>query len=369
MKSTSLIGSITGLTLMALTGFASAQSTGTFTISNQGGSTAPAAGTMGATLGTIQLTATQSGQAGNVNLTSLPLTLTSGSGGQASNLSACQVFGPNGAAINTTNSALSNPVNGLNTLIFTTPLQINGGSSLSLSVRCNVASNTTSGATFQFTAASQTSQSFGVTLNPIPVVRPGAQDTLLAFITLSNARSGSAVQLASLPITVSFGGGATASSISDCRVRNVLNLATALNVNSNLGISEGSNTVVLDTPLVIGAGGTATLVLTCDVSSSAPSGGTILVGITPGNLTGSVVGTGTIVSSTTGLTPSGNLGATSGSVLISSSISITSPTLPAGPIIPGAPNTGMGGNANLMMLLASALALFFGVLLLRSRAH
>lgn len=365
MKSTSMIGGVLGFTLMAFTGFASAQSTGTFTINNQGSATAPAAGASGATMGTMLITATQSGQAGNVSVISLPLTLTTGAGAQGSNLSACQVFGPNGNPINTGSNILANPVNGSNTIMFDSPLQINGGSSLMLTVRCNIASGTSAGGTFQFTGrAPAQAQIFGVRLNPAPVVRPAAEDTLLAVITFSNS-PGSSVQVSSLPVNASFAQGASSSSLSDCRVRNVANLSTALNSGA-VSALDGVNTFTLDTPLIIGAGSTVSLALTCDVSAGAPSGGTILLSVMPGNLLVSVVGNGTPVTASTGFTSNGILGPTSGSVLISSA-TVPLPTT-SGPIIPGAPNTGIGGDASLTVLFASAIGLFFGILLLRRRS-
>jgi hypothetical protein len=366
------VASAAGLALMAIAGFASAQSTPNVTVSNQGSVTSPSAGTSGATLGTFTLISNQSGSAGDASVTSIPLTLTTGSGGNVSDLSSCQVYNANGSVVGS--SGLGSLSSGTNTVTFNSPVQINGGQSAQFTVRCNVGNNISSGATYQFTAgtptlstSTATTTATGPALNVVftatPVVRPGAQDALIGVVTLSASRSNSAIQVSSLPISVSFAGGATAGSITDCRVRNVGSMGTALNNSSNIpNIISGSNTITFDSPLQIAAGSSLILALTCDVAGTAPSGSTLLVSVAPGSIPASVVGSSTTVTPTTGTTANGNAAPTAGSVLISSSASI-----PGGPTIPGVPNTGFGGNTNLLVLASSMIAILLGAVLLRRR--
>jgi LPXTG-motif cell wall-anchored protein len=356
---------------MAAVGFASAQSTPTITVSNQGSATAPSANASGVTLGTFTLVSPQSGSAGDAQVTSIPLTLTTGSGGNASDLSACQVYGSNGSTISS--SGLSS-LSGTNTVTFTSPVQLYGGQSAQFTVRCNVANNISSGATYQFTAGTPTlsgststpaptGAALSLALGTTPVVRPGAQDTPMAVISLSASNSNSSIQVSALPISLSFGGGASASSVSDCRIRPLGSLGTALNNGGNVPTTvAGTNTFTLDSALSVPAGGSTSVVLTCDVSASAPSGGTVLVSVTPSSVSARVSGSSTTVTPTTATTSSGNAAPTAGSVLISASAPVT-----GGPTIPGVPNTGFGENTNLMVILASAIAMILGAMLLRRR--
>jgi len=354
---------------MMAAGFASAQSP-SVNVSNQGSATSPSSGASGVTLGTFTLATTQSGSAGDVQVTSIPLTLTTGSGANASDLSSCQVYNSNGSVISSSGLAV---VSGTNTVTFSSPVQIGGGQSAQFTVRCNVGSNISSGATYQFTAGMPTLSTGSVTtptgaalslaLGTTPVVRPGAQDTPMAVISLSASNSNSSIQVSALPISLSFGGGASASSISDCRIRPLGNLGTALNSGGNVPtIISGSNTITLDSPLSVSAGNSTSVVLTCDVSASAPSGGTVLVSITPSSVPATVSGSSTTVTPTTATASNGNAAPTAGSVLISASAPVT-----GGPTIPGVPNTGFGENTNLMVIFASAIAMILGAVLLRRR--
>lgn len=350
---------------MATVGFASAQSTNV-NVSNQGSATAPSSGASAVTLGTFTIATTQSGAAGNVNITSVPLTLTTGSGGNVSDLTSCQVYNSNGSVV--ASSGLGSLSSGTNTVTFNPAVQINGGQSAQFTVRCNVANNISSGATYQFTAGtpsasspSATSPALSAIFNGTPVVRPGAQDVSVGLITLSADLSNVAIQVSSLPVSLSFGGGASAGTITDCRVRDISNLATPLNnLSGNVpNMINGSNVITLDKPLQIPAGSSVTLSLTCDIASTAPSGSTLLMSVTPGSIPASVVGSSTTITPTIGRAANGGDGPTSGSVLISAGTS--------GPIIPGVPNTGFGGETNLMVIFASLIAMILGAVLLRRR--
>jgi len=351
---------------MMTAGVAAAQSV-PVTVSNQGSTVSPSANASAVTLGSFTLVSNQSAQA---NIASIPLTLTTQSGGNPSDLSSCQVYSSNGSALAA--SGLTNLSNGTQTVTFNSPFQLGGNQSASFTVRCNTAGNIASGATYQFTAgtptlsgstSNPTGAALSVALGTTPVVRPGAQDAPMAVISFSASNSNSSVQLSSLPISLSFAGGATAGSVSDCRVRPLGNLGTALNSGNNIPtVISGSNVITLDSPLVVSAGNSTSVVLTCDISSSAPSGGTVLVSVTPSAIPATVSGSSTTVTPTTATTSSGNAGPTSGSVLISDSAPVT-----GGPMIPGAPNTGLGETGNFMVLAASAIAIVLGVILLRRR--
>lgn len=322
---------------------------------SSGGATTPTPGQTGVTVGTITLMSPTAGEQGNVSITSLPLSLTTGSGANASSLSNCQLFGPSGNAL-TTGAQTVGTAASSTTFTLDTPLQIPGGQSMMLSVRCNVASGAAQGGTYQFTAGTPVLGSqFAVNLNVSPTVRVGAQDTLLGLITLSAQRSGSSIQVPSIPLAASFGNGAFVQSVTDCRLRNLNNLTVALNNGANaVGITQGTNTIPLDIPLQIAAGTTQTLAFTCDVASAAPVGGSVTFSLTPSALTATNPSTGNPVTASAGV---GNQTSTAGTVVFTSAVA------PA-PTVPGVPNTGGDMNALYTALLALA-ALAGGALYLR----
>lgn len=365
MKASHVLSALT-FSVVAFAGVVSAQTTNFVNVSTSGGTTSPSAGQSGATLGTITLTAAQAEEFGNVSLSSIPVTLTTGNGATASNLTGCQLFGPTGTAL-TSGSNSVGTAGATNTFTFDTPLQIAGGQSTTLSIRCNVASGAASGGTYQFSAGMPT---FGtglhVNLNASPNVRPGAQDTLLALISLSGIRSGSATQIQSLPLTVSFNNGAQVGHLTDCRVRNLSNLTNPLNNGGNaVGITQGTNTIPLDNPLQIAAGSSQTLAFTCDVSAAAPVGGQVTMSLTPSSLAATVVGSGSIVTPTAGFTANGQVGATSGTVTFSNT---ATPTTPTTPTVPGVPNTGNNSIPALILLTLSGIVALGGLLMARRLA-
>jgi fibronectin-binding autotransporter adhesin len=363
----SRIASTTIAALMMTAGVAAAQSV-PVTVSNQGSTVSPSANASAVTLGSFTLVSNQSSSA---NIASIPLTLTTGSGGNPSDLSSCQVYSSSGTALSA--SGLSSLSNGTQTVTFNSPFQLGGNQSASFTVRCNVGSTIASGATYQFsagtptlsgsTSTNPTGAALSVALGTTPVVRPGAQDAPLAVITFSASNSNSSIQVASLPINLSFASGASAGSVSDCRVRLLGNLGTALNSGNNVPtVIAGSNVMTLDSPLTVSAGNSTSVVLTCDIASTASSGSTILVSVAPSSVAATVSGSSTSVTPTTATTASGGVGPTSGSVLISTSAPVAD-----GPLIPGVPNTGFGGETNLMVVAVSAIAMILGAILLRRR--
>jgi hypothetical protein len=357
MEIKKVIGAI-AFSLVATAGAASAQTTSFVNVSTNAATSSPSAGTNGAFLGTVTLSAAQSGDFGNVSLSSVPVSLTTGSGATVGNLTSCQLFNASGQAVTTGSNSIGT-AGSSNTFTFDSPLAIAGGQSTTLTVRCNVASGTPTGGTFQFSAGMPTySAGLMANLNATPQVRPGTQDALLALVSLSATRSGSAIQVASLPLNVTFNNGAMAGHITDCRVRNLTNLTSPLNNGGNaVGIVQGTNTLTFDTPLQIAAGSAATLAFTCDVSASAPVGGSVGLSMTPSSLSSTVVGSATTVTPTAGFGSNNQVGATSGTVAFSN----TAPD-PVTPTVPGVPNTGSGDlSQNLMILAISGLLAIAGV--------
>lgn len=201
----------------------------------------------------------------------------------------------------------------------------------------------------------------GVTFNATPRLAAGTQDALLALVTLQ-AGTGNAIQISSLPMSVSFGGNLGVGHLSDCRVRNVTNLATPLNTTVP-SIGSAANMFSFASPLTINSGTTVTLAVTCDLAANAPVGGTLFLSLTPSALAATVSRSTTTVTPVTGAGINGGTGPTSGTVIV------TAPTVTTPPMVPGVPNTGAGGS-NLLVL---AIAAVFGigaaaVLLSRRRA-
>lgn len=209
-------------------------------------------------------------------------------------------------------------------------------------------------------AAAQSSPALGANLYVSPRVERGAQDTLLALVSLSAKDSNSAVQVPSLRIDTSFANGAVVGDITDCRVRNVNNLTSALNNGGNaVGVTSGSTVIPLDSPYVVSTGTTATLAITCDVASSAMLGGTITMSLSPGSQTANVQGSSTTVTVTTGQTTTGSTGPTSGSA------QVVADATPSTPTVPGVPNTGSDAAQNLMLLALAGFVAIGGVMVAR----
>lgn len=212
----------------------------------------------------------------------------------------------------------------------------------------------------QATTTPPSGNHLGITFNATPRVAAGTQDGLVA-LAIMQAGTGNAIQVGSLPFTATFGGTLASGHLTDCRVRNVTSLATPLNSNA-ASIVGGSNTLSFS-PVTVGAGSTVTLAVTCDVASNAPVGGTLALSLNPGSVPATISGSSTTVTPVTGVALDGGTGATAGTVTISAQ-----QTTPP-PVIPGVPNTGLGGSGTLLVL---ALAAVFGIgataALLRRRA-
>jgi hypothetical protein len=98
---------------------------------------------------------------GPVSVSSIPITVTAANGGALSNVSNCQLANASGTLLNTGANLATTTNAGSGTFTLDQPLALTGGQTTSLTVRCNVASSTPSGATFQFVA-----QAAGLLIGP-----------------------------------------------------------------------------------------------------------------------------------------------------------------------------------------------------------
>lgn len=327
------------LVAFALTaGIAAAQSVPMVTATPVQPSAALTPGAQGATVSTITLTGNQ---VGNYQVSSIPLTLTPGNGGAASNLANCQAFNAGGRAI----SGSFSPAAGSNTISFSSPITVSAASPSTITLRCDVASGTPAGATFQFTGGAA-SFAPGLAVNFVVTpqgIAPGTQDAAIALLQLDATRSSEAIRIGSLPINASFTG---ATNYTGCQIRNITNLGLGLNTGTNVvgTLGSGTNTFTLDTPLIVNAGTTATLVLTCDIASGAAVGSSAALSVIPSAIPAVTNASGASVSPAAG-GPSGTIGITSGTFTVGSSST------------PGVPNTGTGGNGWTTLFFLSILAL------------
>lgn len=307
----------------------------------------------GVNLGTIAVVGTPTG----ASISSIPITITPGGGAAVSNLSNCQVFNSaTGASLNTGN-AVNVIGSGANAFALNAPLSI-GSATTTLAVRCDVASNTTSGATFRIAAgAPGLTTALNVNLDTAPSVPAGSQDVALANILLSGVNSGANVNVASIPLSISAGGGAAVANLTDCRVRDTQNLDGWLNANVPV-IGAGATTYTFATPFTVFAGSSRMLAFTCDIAAGTPVGGTFTIAVTPGSIAATNAATG---ASVTAAQFSGTGSATSGTVIVSAAG--TSPVPPPSTGgddtgTPGVPNTGVGDAALFLLAIAGLLALF-----------
>lgn len=366
----SIAAAFAGLLLASI---AQAQSAPLINASVTAGTSTPASGTNGVTISTLTLTAPQSGEYGAVQVHSVPLTLTTSNGGVASSLASCQLFNANGTAV----TGMVNPTGSSNTFTFDAPIALSGGASQTYTVRCNVGANAPSGGTYVFSAGTPTlAPSLNVTLTPTQTLQRGAQDAVVGVLTLSAARSSADIDVAAVPITVAFSSGASASTLSDCRVRLASDTTKILTNGTNAPqMSGGLTTFRFDVPQSVPAGSTFTYVITCDVDASAPANATIDMTLAPATVSAVVADTNAAVIPTRGFASGSSVvGPVSGTVRVSPTTPTPTPTptptIPdtTGPNIPGVPNTGLGFGA-LLTLMVSGFAVVFGsTFLARARA-
>lgn len=307
----------------------------------------------GVTLGTIAFT----GDATGASISSFPLTLGATGGGSVSNLSNCRFYDSSGTAL----TGSINPTAGSNTFVFNSAMTVSQATgTTTVSLRCDVASTTPSGTSFQILAGTPAfTTGLRVNLDTAPSVPAGSTNVALANIILDAGRSGGAISVSAIPVSVTPGNGAAVGHLSNCRIRPSLNTDGSL---SNTVILGGNQTFTLTAPFTTSAGTQSSLSLACDVAANTPVGGTFAIAITPGSITATNAGTGASVTPT-----SGN---TSGTVLVTAVVTGgTGDTGGSGDTsgTPGVPNTGLGGSSTMTLgiLLLTALLALGGTMLLR----
>lgn len=150
----------------------------------------------------------------------------------------------------------------------------------------------------------------------------------LARLTLDTTGSNTAVRIASLPLSLMTGAGATSTSLTNCRVINEasgVTLSSGTNVPATL--ASGMNTFTLDTPFVMLPNTVATLAVRCDIASNLVTGGTYQFSLNTANVVA--------VDPATGISALVTLRGVTGPIVI--------PPV----VVPTVPNTGAGGNAGM----------------------
>ncbi len=288
-------------------------------------------GATGATVGTIQLNGNTTG---TLQVSSLPITISGSGGAAASNLTNCQLYNASGNALTTGSNIIANPGTS-GTIVLDTPLTINGGSTSTLTVRCNVAAGTPNGGTFSITAGAPVlTPNLVVSANINSSATPGLTSTNIGTITLDATRSGNAINVSSIPLTVTSG---ASGSLSGCHLYNVNNSNVPLNA-SGSGSLGSNNTILLDSALSVPAGGIVTLMLNCN-TAAATGGSSLGLALAPASVVATNAGTGAVIAPTSGVTAAGNPLPTAGTLVFANLSS------------PGLPNTGEGGNAPLFAAL------------------
>lgn len=359
---------ICALSVLLVAGGAAAQTAGSVNVSSTPITSTVSQGN-GVNLGIITLSSVQGG--GNVN--ALPITLTGANGGVASNLSNCQVFNNQGTSLTTGSNVVNSIGAGGNIFTFNSPLAVNSTTgTITLNVRCDVASNTPSGAQFTLsTGAVAIGPVLRVNIDTAPSVPAGSQDVTLANISVG--ATGANFNISSIPLMISASSNGSVANLVDCKVRDSSNLDGSLtNVTA---ITNGSVTSFnLAIPLLVPAGTANMLALTCDVQPATAVGSTFSISVTPGNLGATNASTGAAVTAqgvpAGGFGPNGLPASTSGTIIVSAvgTAPVDPGTIPG--TTPGVPNTGLGGNMQLLgvLMLAGLIALMGAFYLRRTQA-
>lgn len=313
---------------------------------------APTAGAAGASIGTLTLTGTGNGP---FMVSSIPLTLTAGGGGTAANLSNCQLVNGAGTTLNTGGNVPAISATGATNFAFDTPLSVSVGSPVALTLRCNVATSTPSGATFGFSAGmpvfTSLAGSLTASLSVAPSVPAGSENVVLATVTLTAPSGGQSVTVSSIPITATFNGVPPAN-FTSCSIQNALALGIPLSSVTALG--QSGSTFGLSVPTVVATNSTVRLALVCSVGFASPPGSSATFSVTPASIPATVNGVP--------ITPTG-AGSTAGVVSITAPVGAGTGTGP----IPSVPNTGIGSDAlaTLLILALSLLAAYVGAIVAR----
>ena len=311
------------------------------------------------------------GNAQGTTALSVPITITPSAGGSLSSLSNCRLVNSAGVAVTQT---LSTVASGPNTFTFSPGLFAGGtAGTVSLTLRCDVATSTPAGVTFSSVAGTPTyvASAFAplsVNLDTAPSVPTGSQDVALANISLG-ANTADSIRITSIPLSVSAGAGASTADLVNCRITNTNNVGGALSASQALS-SSGTTNFILSAPLTGFAGTSPMLSLPCDIQPVTPVGGTFTIGINPAAIVATNVTTGAAVTPTAvvGVGPNNLPASLGGTVIVSGSAGTGTGTGTGGTGAPGIPDTGAGDAMNTLFVLAlSALvALVSGLYLRRS---
>ncbi|MDB5254007.1 MAG: hypothetical protein JWL80_73 [Parcubacteria group bacterium] len=180
-----------------------------------------------------------------------------------------------------------------------------------------------------------------VGMTPVIVTQNGTAATpnvTFATLRLSATSSTEDILVSAIPMTVTAGNGGSTSNLSNCRVVNLSN-GSVLNTGSNVSsfINNGSNSITLDTPLRIAAGTMVDVAIRCNIIASNAINNTYSVSVSPFSVVARSASTNT------GFTPTAGEGVPTPPIMVTTTGTIGT-TIPV--IIPGLPNTGMGGNAS-----------------------
>src|SRR3989344_1916001 len=343
--------------ILMIGGFASAQTATEVTATFNSTDPTPSDGAQAEEIGTVTLTAAS----GTQTIDAVELTLDARGGGEAGDLSSCTLTNGTGVALSTGSNIPELSANAPLTLTFDIPLSISSAVPTTLSLRCDVGEDRTESAEYIFAIAepdtqpallgssndaNQDGHNVSVSLSVAPSVPAGSQNVVLATISLTAASVGSA-SLSAVPLSVSYSNLST-SNIPSCSIQNALALGTPLS--APVSLPSGATSFLLAAPISISANATQRLALVCSVSPNAHGGDTVTIAIDPA-----------VFSAASG-------GATSGTVSITPSIAgaVTADSggsaAPSLGLLPGVPNTGIGGDllATLLILALSLLAAFIG---------
>lgn len=179
----------------------------------------------------------------------------------------------------------------------------------------------------------------------------GGTDATMARLVLDTTGSQTAVQLSSIPLRLTTGAGAATSTLANCEVVNEANGAVLGTVGS-AGLNAGLNNITLNAPITLAANTVTTLALRCDIGANLVAGGTYQFSLN----TADVVA----VNPATGLAAVVTLRGATNPIVV-----------PVTPVVPGIPNTGMGGaaSANVMIILGSLAAASLGLAYARKAAQ
>lgn len=335
------------LVSLIVAGSAAAQVSGSVGVTTSPVTTSVSPGTA-VSLGTVTLT----GQNGGGTVTSLPITISPSGGGAVGNLSNCQLYNASGTSL-TTGSNVVNTVNGTtsNTFTLNNALTLSGtGATSVLTVRCNVANGTASGAVFTiFTGTPILGSALWVNLDTAPSVPAGSQDVTLANISLG--ATAATYNVLSIPLTVTAGNGGSIANLSGCVVRNTTNLDGVLSGFPTVTNGAVTN-FVFSVPLTVFSGTHPMLALTCDLQPATAVGSNYTIAINPSAVSATNAATGAAVTpnAVVGIGPNGLPASTSGTVIVSALGTNPVPPVPSDPT-PGVPNTGAGGAMAAILLL------------------